>query len=91
MRDPITIRHPDSGASATVERAALRSTWASKGWTEMTTVATGTAANAPESLPDGPVAAVIEWAGDDPTRRQEALDAENARETPRKGVLDALT
>lgn len=36
---------------------------------------------------NGNVADVTRWAGDDPERIAQALDAENQRKTPRKTVL----
>lgn len=41
-------------------------------------------------VPDGTVADVLEWAGDDPDRRNAALEAEEVGKR-RKGILDALT
>lgn len=49
------------------------------------------AAEAVDGVPDGPVAAVLEWVGADPARAAEALAVERARETPRTGVVTALT
>jgi hypothetical protein len=43
-----------------------------------------------EEVPDGTVAEVLDWAGDDPDRRAAALDAErNGKQ--RKTVLEALS
>jgi len=41
-------------------------------------------------VPDGTVAEVLDWAGDDPHRRQAALEAERAGKN-RKTVIEALT
>jgi hypothetical protein len=41
-------------------------------------------------VPDGTVADVLEWVGDDPDRANAALEAEESGKR-RKGVLDALT
>lgn len=41
-------------------------------------------------VPDGTVADVLEWAGDDADRRNAALEAEEAGKR-RKGILDALS
>jgi hypothetical protein len=43
-----------------------------------------------ETVPDGAAKDVLAWVGEDKTRAQLALDTENARENPRKGVLTAL-
>ena len=40
-------------------------------------------------VPDGTVAEILEWAGDDPDRRTRALETER-RGKQRKGILDAL-
>lgn len=40
-------------------------------------------------VPDGTVAEVLDWAGDDPDRRTRALETEK-RGKQRKGILDAL-
>lgn len=39
---------------------------------------------------DGSIATVLEWVGEDEGRADFALAAENAKEHPRKGILDAL-
>lgn len=49
-----------------------------------------TASDTEVEVPDGTVADVLEWAGDDPDRRNAALEAEEAGKR-RKGVLDALS
>lgn len=41
-------------------------------------------------VPEGTVAEVLDWAGDDPHRRQAALEAERAGKN-RKTVIEALT
>lgn len=41
-------------------------------------------------VPDGSVAEVLEWAGDDPDRRTLALATERAGKQ-RKGIIDALS
>jgi hypothetical protein len=41
-------------------------------------------------VPDGTVADLLEWVGDDPDRANAALEAEEAGKR-RKGVLDALS
>lgn len=41
-------------------------------------------------VPDGTVAEVLDWAGDDPDRRQAALEVERAGKN-RKTVIEALT
>jgi hypothetical protein len=43
-----------------------------------------------DGVPDGSAAQVLDWVGTDPDRAAQALAAEQARETPRKGVLSAL-
>ena len=41
-------------------------------------------------VPDGTIAEVMEWVGDDPVRAQQALDVENAAETPRSTLISQL-
>lgn len=41
-------------------------------------------------VPDGTVEEVKDWVGDDPDRAQQALDAENARPTPRTSLVTHL-
>jgi hypothetical protein len=41
-------------------------------------------------VPDGSVSVILEWAGDDPTRRQAAIEAEQAGKN-RATLLRALT
>ncbi|SDN73687.1 hypothetical protein [Allokutzneria albata] len=43
-----------------------------------------------DDVPEGSVAAVLEWVGDDATRAQAALEVEQAREQPRTSLLTAL-
>jgi hypothetical protein len=42
-------------------------------------------------VPDGTVDEVKEWVGDDPDRAQQALDAENAKASPRSSLVAHLT
>lgn len=44
-----------------------------------------------DGVPDGPIAAVLEWAGSDPDRLRRALEAEQARRKPRAQLVAALT
>lgn len=44
----------------------------------------------PDAVPAGDVATVLTWVGDDPARARRALEAEQARSRPRKGVLGPL-
>ncbi|HTI26179.1 MAG TPA: hypothetical protein VL652_34640 [Kutzneria sp.] len=43
-----------------------------------------------DGVPDGTIAQVLEWVGEDATRAAAALEAENHRDAPRAGVLAAL-
>lgn len=46
----------------------------------------------PDGYPaEGSIPDVLEWVGDDPDRAAIALAAEQQREHPRKGILEALT
>ena len=42
-------------------------------------------------VPDGTVADVIDWVGDDEDRRRAALAAELAADKPRKSLIEQLT
>jgi hypothetical protein len=42
------------------------------------------------TVPDGTAEEVLDWVGEDKTRAQQALDAEQAKEKPRKGLTEAL-
>lgn len=44
----------------------------------------------PNEVPDDTIAKVVEWAGTNADRVQRALDAENAAEQPRKGLIEEL-
>ena len=44
----------------------------------------------PEAVPQGTVPEVLTWVGDDKDRAQKALDAENADDKPRKGLVKSL-
>lgn len=77
------VRFVDNQSGAVVEttnptriRAFRR---ANHRWTEHATI----------EVPDGTVAEVLEWVGDDPERRDAARAAELAGKR-RKGILDAL-
>jgi hypothetical protein len=41
-------------------------------------------------VPDGTTAEILQWVGDDKERAQQALDKENADESPRKGLTGEL-
>lgn len=45
----------------------------------------------PDAVPSGSVADVLEWVGDDLERAQQALDAEQERDTPRRTLVEPLT
>lgn len=47
-------------------------------------------AAAPEAVPDGNVDEVLDWVGADKVRAQRALEAEQAKATPRVTLVDAL-
>lgn len=53
-------------------------------------VLTDAGVRAAEQPPDGTVAEVTEWVGDDPARADAALGAEKRRDTPRTTLVDAL-
>lgn len=44
----------------------------------------------PNAVPQGTVPEVMTWVGDDKERAQKALDAEQANERPRKGLVSSL-
>ena len=44
----------------------------------------------PDAVPDGTVAAVLGWVGDDRERAARALEAENATDKPRTTLVGAL-
>lgn len=45
----------------------------------------------PDAVPDGTVAEVEAWVGDDIERADRALDVENAKTKPRSSLVDHLT
>lgn len=47
-------------------------------------------ANHSDSVPDGSTADVLKWVGDDSVRARQALEAEQSKSTPRKGLVSAL-
>lgn len=79
---PMTFRDIRTGKTVTVAnpRRAMRMRLRADRYQEIT--------EAP-AVPDGTVAEVLEWAGDDPDRRAAALAAEKAGKK-RKGILDGL-
>lgn len=50
-----------------------------------------TAAAAASDVPAGPARAVTDWVGTDRGRARQALDAENAADKPRVGLVNQLT
>lgn len=44
----------------------------------------------PDAVPDGTIAAVLDWVGDDPAKAARALEAEQGRPAPRSTLVDAL-
>jgi hypothetical protein len=58
---------------------------------EKLTVADAVEAGVVDVVPDGSIAEVLDWVGDDPDRATLALEAELAKESPRSTLVDKLS
>lgn len=106
MAEFVQMKHKDRDNVVRVSRNAFLAVWQSKGFELVGGPLAGPGPDAPETpaqtpeelageltpggLPDGTVDEVVAWVGNDQARAQLALDAEQAKDSPRKTAVAAL-